>query len=281
MSVGEYALTEGMTVKDIPMSEIYPDDTFNVRGMIRPSDIVELAGNINRYGLLQPITIQPYALHPPEIYRVVLGHRRQAAFKYLRRETIPAIIKENLSDLEALALNFNENVNRKELNILEEAYGIGRFLAAGETVETTAKIVNKGKQWVTIRKNLLEMPKEIQEDAAAGWLTQAQILDLSSINDHDEQLSLVKQIKEAKQRGEERLPKIKQKKVDPTIKKVRNRMAGLDMIDHIVDETGVTSPFTRTIAWMIGEISDLDLEKGIPYSPPIEVRDLINIKKTW
>jgi len=273
-----------MQVVDIPMEQIFSDSKFNIRGEIRMTDVVELARNINTHGLLQPITVQPYDKAPPAIYRIVLGHRRFEAHRYLQRETVPAIIKHGLTDVQALALNFNENVNRKDLNILEEAYGVQRFLDTGETVETIAKLVNKGKRWVSIRKDLLKMPTPIQQDAAAGWLTQDQILDLTEIHDPDEQMKIVKAIKEAKGRGEQRLPKINKKKTNPTKRRIRNRAEILDMIEHVIDETGVTNPFTRAWAWANGDISDLDLYRDmeeyfkaqdIAYSPPLEILELL------
>lgn len=282
-----YAQNTDLKANDIPLIEIYSDSAFNIRGEIQKADIVDLARNINQHGLLQPITVQDYTKSddPNITKRIIVGHRRYAAFEYLQRETIPAIIKNNLTPVQALAMNFIENVIRKDLNILEEARGIQKFADAGESVENIAKMINKGRNWVKIRQSLLLMPEPIQEDAAAGWLTQAQILDLSGIRDKELQLKHVRAIKEAKGRGEKRLPKIKEKKVNPTLRKKRDTMAVLDMLDHIIDETGVTSPFTRTMAWCNGEISDLDLYRdlmeyfksvNIPYAPPIEVRGYLD-----
>jgi len=280
----DYHRNESMAALDIPLGDVYSDAVFNTRGAIRMPDVVDLARDINTHGLLQPITVQPYDKEPGYKLRIVLGHRRFAAFQFLQRETIPAIIREGLSEIEALALNFIENVHRKDLNILEEAYGVQRFLASGETVETTAKLINKGRNWVHIRKELLKMPAPIQEDAAAGWLTQSQILDLSEIGDYKEQLEIVRAIKEAKGRGEKRLPDIGKKKSNPTIRKKRNPSEILDMIEHIIDETGVASPFTRSLAWANGEINDVELYRemidyfksvDVPYSPPLDVSHLI------
>ncbi len=275
-----------LTVYNVLLDDIYSDSSFNIRGEIRMSDIIELAKNIDSHTLLQPISVQPYDKHPPQTKRIILGHRRFAAFEYLKRKTIPAIIREGLTDVQAMALNFNENVNRKDLNILEEAYGVQRFLDAGEDVESIAKIVNKGKKWVVIRRDLLTYPKPIQEDAATGWLTQAQIADLVTVHGDTEKMAIVKAIKEAKGRNERRLPTIKTKKSNPTARKRRTPEDIMDMIEHVLDETHVVSPFTRAWAWANGEISDLDLYRemqayfdahDILYSPPLEVLDYMKI----
>lgn len=282
----DYNVNETMKVVDIPLKDIFSDSEFNIRGIINMPDVVDLARNINTHGLQQPIAVQPYNKEGYK-YRIVLGHRRFAAHQYLQRETIPAIIKHNLSEIQALALNFNENVNRKDLNVLEEAHGVKRFLDAGETIESTAKLVNKGKRWVGVRFQLLKMPEPIQHEAAAGYLTQSQIEELASLDDPDLQLATVRRIKEAILNGQQRLPKVKEKKKNPTVMKRRKPDEMYEMVNHIIDETGVTNPFTRAIAWCNGEINDLDLyrdmveyfrEKGIAYSPPMEVAHLIQLK---
>lgn len=275
-------------VDEIPLSDIYCDNAFNIRGEIRQPDIVDLARNINTHGLMSHIIARknPH-INDPELghykYQIVAGHRRFKAFEFLQRESIPCRLID-VDDKTALFLNFSENVNRKDLNILEEAHGVKRFLEVGETIESISKAINRGKKWVVIRRNLLGMPKDIQDDVAAGWLTQAQILELSDIDDPNKQMEIVKQIKTAKARNERRLPDIKPKVANPTVLKRRNPDAIMDMINHFIDETGVTSPFTRMGAWANGDISDLDLYRdaidyfkmiNVPYEPPLEVRHLI------
>lgn len=280
---------EDMKIEPLLMSEIFSDSSFNIRGAIHRGDIVELAKNINTHGLLQAIAVQPYTnIEMPGIkWRIILGHRRHAAFEFLKRETIPATIKLGMSDVEALAANFNENVNRKDLNILEEAYGVKRFEDSKLTTEQIAKLVNKGKNWVRIRSALLKMPEPIQQDAASNFLTQGQIYDLSTINDPDEQMAIVRRIKEAKLNGERRLPNVKEKTKNPLKCKKRNTAEIYDMIEHIIEETRQGSVVTRAFAWANGEISDLDFyrelveffnKEDIPYDPPLEVRHLISLK---
>ncbi len=281
---------EAMKPHDIPLEEIYSDSSFNIRGEIRHSNVVELARNINNLGLQQSIVVQPYSNPgmPEKKYRIVLGHRRYAAFEYLGRKTIPAVIREGLSHLEALALNFSENINREDLNILEEAYGVRRFMDEGLDDKKIAKMVNKGSNWVRIRAALLKMPPVIQQEAAAGFLTQPQILDLSSIKNEDDQISMVKKIKEAKLRGETRLPKITKKKKDITRLKRRDVEEVFEKIEYIIEQTGKTNIVTRVLAWVNGQISELDLEHDLikyfkeadlPYQPPEEYQPYLQIKK--
>ena len=275
-----------MKVHHISVSEIYSDPDFNIRGEIDRANIVSLARDIDSKGLLQPITIQPRndPKFPDKKYRVVVGNRRFEAYQFLERETVPCIIKENLSDIDALSLNFTENIERQNLNILQEAQGIDRFIILGLTLNAIADITKQGKNWVNIRYSLLSMPENIQQDAAAGFITQGQIRDLAEIKNPNEQLKIVKAIKEARFRGESRLPIIKKKKTNPTVRKRRSPDEIYDMMDHILEEMKSSNLATRSLAWANGEISDLDLyrdlieyskENNLSYQPPPEVANLI------
>jgi hypothetical protein len=193
-------------------------------------------------------------------------------------------VKTNLTEIQALTLNFVENVNRKNLNILEEAYGIDRFMKAGKTIDQISKLINQPKGWVRVRKLLLEMPPVIQQDAAAGFITQLQINDLAQLHSEDDQIATVLAIKEARARGERRLPPIKKKKQDPTKLKRRNYEEIFDMNDHIIEQFKESNILTRGLAWANGEISDLDLyrdiieyakSRNIKYSPPLEVQSYL------
>jgi len=193
-----------------------------------------------------------------------------------------------LTELQALGLNFVENLQRQDLNILQEAHGIDRFIKLGATIGEIAKLTGQGKKWVVIRMGLLSMPEPIQEAAAAGFLTQGQIYDLSEIKDVSDQMTMAKAIKEAKLRNETRLPIIKKKKSKPTQRKRRNPEEIFQMIDHIIEEMGEGNLATRALAWANGEISDLDLYRDLveyakanhlKYSPPVEVLDLMAVHK--
>ena len=234
-----------MAVVDVPMADIFHDELFNTRRSVVPGDVLDLSKNISVQGLLQPIMVQPWNKMPGFKFRIVLGHRRHKAVSLLDWATIPAIIREGLSDIDALKINFNENINRKDLNILEEAYGVKRFLDEKLTIQQIANIVNVGKAWVIVRKNLLTYPSEIQEDAACGYLTQSQLQDLADVSTDDEKLKIVKAIKEAKFRGDKRLPDVTKKVPKPHVAKQRGVQETYNMIEHILEETKISSPFTR------------------------------------
>lgn len=284
---------DNMTIQEIPLEDIFEDEELNCRGSIAPFDVIELKNSIERNGLLQPITVQPYKKEKEDHqynsdgqsndgekqyykYRIVVGYRRFNAFKVLGKETIPCIIKNNLNEIQTRILNLQENLERQNLNVLQEAQAIKKFKDAGYTLNEVAKMVNMSTGWCQIRYALLDLEPEIQTAAAAGYITQTQIKDLYSMRTKEERYSAVKQIKDSKLRGEKKSIQIKKPRKNPTAKKLRNKQEIFDMQEHIIDTIGGNFG-TRCLAWASGEISDMDLYrdlrdmckvKGIPYSLP-------------
>lgn len=263
----------------INIKELFSDTNFNCRGEIIPFDVRSLAQNIEKNGLLQPITVQPYSVIPPYHFRVIVGHRRLLAYKALKKTEIPAIVKENLTDDQAHALNLIENIERQDLNVLQEANAIHRFKLAGMTQKEVAALLGQAAGWVQTRFGLLELPVEIQNEAAAGFLTTDHIRRLVGM-DRDTQFETVRKIKDAKLKDGKRLvlPNKKKKKINPNIKRIRSPREIELMQDMIADGIG-NNYFTRSLGWAAGYVSDLELLQdikkyadiqGIPWSIPNE-----------
>jgi len=244
----------------LPVKEIHADPGFNCRGHIAPTDVVELARDIANHGLQQPITVMPVDSDKHN-FKIICGHRRHKAFEVLEKDKIPCIVKTDMSMSQALILNIGENLHRKDLNVLQEARALERLKLEGFSVPEVSKQLGKATTWVYVRYELLELPVEIQEAAAAGLIKQAQIRDLVKLPGRSEQLQAAKKIKEARIRGE-KTPQILRKKKDMFKKKVRDPNEILSMIDHISDHIGMNFG-TRCLAWASGEISDLELYRDI------------------
>jgi ParB family chromosome partitioning protein len=209
---------------DVPMVDIYPDESFNCRGKIVPADVIDLARSIDKIGLQQAIVIQPFDDVPGKKYRIVSGHRRFMAYRLNKAVTIPATIKEGLDEMQARLFNLEENIKRKDLNILQEALAIQHFVRAGWTQEDVSRETNQSRGWVQARFSLLRLPEEIQQEAAAGFLTQEQIKQLSTLKSKDMQYEAVKKIKDAKLRGDKgKIRAAPKKAVNPLTKKVRDK----------------------------------------------------------
>lgn len=169
----------------LPIAEIFADDSFNCRGAISPLDVNELMTSIKAEGLLQPIIVQTWDKDGYK-YRILCGHRRFYSFKFLvnqdlKFQEIPAIVHDDITDSAAALMNFNENLNRKDLTILQEAQTLERLLGMGLTLQNIAKQVGKSYGWVQVRKDLLTLPKDVQIEVEAGVFSQEQVKDLASV----------------------------------------------------------------------------------------------------
>ena len=267
------------TVLEIDMSKIYSDSDFNCRGTITPIDVMDLVNDIKEHGLQFPIAVQPAKdiENSQNDFRVVAGHRRFQAFLILKKTHIPAMVKVNLTEIQARLLNLGENLKRKALNILQEARAIERLRELGLNRRQVSEKLGVSIAWVQVRYNLLDMPSEIQEEVAAGLINQHQIKELYSLDTKEKQYDAVRKIKEAKVRGEKGISVAPSSAQDPFKCKRQSKNIVQDMIDHMGKTIGF-GLHTRTLAWANGEISSADLyvdievyanENDIDYISPL------------
>lgn len=134
------------------------------------AEMEELTSSVREKGVLQPILVRPAPGKPGE-YQIVAGERRWRAAQAARLTTIPAVVKA-LNDLDVLEIGIIENVQRADLNPLEEAQGyrslIDRF---GRTQEQVAVTVGKSRAHVANGLRLLSMPESVRTHIMEGRLT--------------------------------------------------------------------------------------------------------------
>lgn len=252
-------------VFELPIPEIYCDSEFNSRGQIAPIDVADLAKSIEMTGLQFPISVQPAdtvkgGLPARFKYRIVAGHRRFTAFKILGRSTIPAMVRLDIdTEVKARVLNLVENLQRQDLNILQEAKALEALYIAGCPREQVGKMLGVSGGWVQVRYSLLRLPAEIQQEAAAGILNQQQIKLLCTLKTDAEQFEAVKKIKDSKARGEKPASISPRKKKSTTTKKRREREEIFDMIEIFAKTKAGYGLHTRALAWASGEISTMEL----------------------
>ncbi len=252
--------------KPIPMAEIYSDDDFNCRGQISHLDVADLAKDIAKNELQFPIAVQPAedvmgGLPAGKNWRIIAGHRRFKACQVLKRDVIPAMVKRGLDEVRARVYNLAENLQRADLNILQEARAMQKLKDLGLVQEDAAKAIGRTRSWVQVRYNLLELPEVIQQEAAAGILNQAQIKQLYSLKDQgpEVQYEAVRAIKNALLRGEKGISVAKPAKVDPYKKRRRAKNEVQEMMNHIGKDGPGYCFATRCLAWANGEISPAEL----------------------
>ncbi len=271
------------SVISIPLDRIYSDPVFNCRGVIVPLDVLDLVKDIEKTGLQFPIAVQPICDVedlPDEDYdfRIVAGHRRFAAFKILKKDAIPAMIKVGLSEVAAKLINLGENLKRQNLNIVQEANAIEHLKRLGLNRRQVGEELGVSTTWVQVRYNLLDLPKDIQDAVSAGVINQYQIKEIHSLDSIDQQFEAVKQIKDARLRGEKGISVGKKPQDNPFKKKRQHINVVRDMMAHLGDTIGY-GIHTRALAWANGDINTAELyidikrvakEKGIDYKIPIK-----------
>ena len=140
------------------------NNRFQPRRNYDAAKLEELKTSIKEKGVLQPILVRPVG----NGYEVVAGERRLRASRALGLARMPAVIK-NITDREALVLALVENIQREELNPIEEAQGFKRLIEEFQlTQENVAESVGKDRSTVTNLLRLLRLPQPIQEQVAIG-----------------------------------------------------------------------------------------------------------------
>lgn len=245
----------------IPFHLIDDDPLYNCRGNINNADW--LAKDIAEKGLMQPIMVRPIVKGEYQ-YRVVAGFTRFMALRLLRWKEVPAIIRE-CTDEEASFLNLTENLTRRDLHFMQEAEAVRKIIWTYPhlTDEKIADRVGQSSNWVKVRLYALQLPPEVQEVIAMGFVTQDQIITIFKMKTQDEKLRAIRKIKEARERGIKGIKLHEKKPPLAKTKEPRSRSSCFAMIDHIKASLGTYNFGTRCIAWAAGEISDFELSGDI------------------
>ena len=152
----------------LPIDKINPGP-LNPRKSFAPSELEELANSIREKGLVQPLVVRP--MDDGTHYEIVAGERRWRAAQLAGLHRVAVIIRP-LTDQEALELAIIENVQRTDLNAIEEASGyhelIGRF---GYTQDELSQIIGKSRSHLSNMLRLLKLPDGVQKLVREGDLS--------------------------------------------------------------------------------------------------------------
>jgi ParB family chromosome partitioning protein len=134
------------------------------------AELEELAASIREKGVLQPILVRPMPGAPGE-YQIVAGERRWRAAQRAGLHSVPVLVRD-LDDLDVLEIAIIENVQRADLNALEEALAYKSLMERfGRTQEAVAQVVGKSRSHVANALRLLSLPEEVRDHLAAGRLS--------------------------------------------------------------------------------------------------------------
>ncbi len=169
-------------IKTLRLSEIEPNKS-QPRTVFDEENIKGLAESIKEHGLIQPIVVRP--LPNGITYQIIAGERRWRACKLLKMEEVPVIIRET-DELEAAQLAIVENVQRADLNPVEEAMAYRALMDKyGMTQDRLAEVMGKSRPYIANLTRLLSLPEEALTALSNGEISVGHAKVLLSIDDKD------------------------------------------------------------------------------------------------
>ena len=163
---GDGAAQQSSGVRMLPVSSLSPHPD-QPRRHFDEAMLDELAASIASRGLIQPIVVRPHG----HDYQIVAGERRWRAAQRARLHEVPVVVRD-FDDAETLEIALIENIQREDLNAIEEAQAYQRLAGEyGHTQEVLAKIVHKSRSHVANLLRLLELPAQVQSQVVDGSLS--------------------------------------------------------------------------------------------------------------
>jgi ParB family chromosome partitioning protein len=155
--------------RTLPVGWLHPNP-LQPRKTFGKEELDELARSIREKGVLQPILVRPTA-RGPDIFEIVAGERRWRAAQLAKLHDVPVVVRE-LSDAESLELAIIENVQRTDLNAMEEAGAYQQLIEKFEyTQEQLAQEIGKSRSQITNTVRLLKLPDSVQAFVREGKLS--------------------------------------------------------------------------------------------------------------
>ena len=152
--------------------------------------LLELVDSIKKVGLLQPILVRPMG----EGYQIIAGERRWRACRHAGLERVPVRVRTS-TEIESLEMALIENLQRKDLNPIEEARGYRRLLTEHRMTQAElADKVSKSRSTVTNALRLLDLPEEVQDIVYQGGMSAGHARAVLSVPDEAARMKLAKRI---------------------------------------------------------------------------------------
>lgn len=245
----------------IPVEDIIPN-RFQPRLAFDEKELNELANSIIKYGVIQPIVLRSIG----EKYEIIAGERRYKASCIAGLKKIPAIIN-NTDDNTSAEIALLENLQRKNLSVIEEAQSYKKLMDKGFTQDDIATKLGISQSAVANKMRLLNLPKEVQDALLYNRISERHARSLLSLNNEDLQISLlhritsekltVKQTEEAvsellnRDKIQEELPADIQKFLKPEpIQESKEQIIGNNVVEEYLDIK-------------VPEVVDIEPEKGV------------------
>ena len=182
-------LEDGNATVTLPLDEIVPNRD-QPRKQFDDEALADLSASIAQHGVLQPLLVRPM---PDGTYQLVAGERRWRASRMAGLTEVPVVIRD-MNEQEAAELALIENLQREDLNPMEEAIGYRTLMDNyGMTQEQAAQVVNKSRPAVTNALRLLQLPEAVAEMVASGKLSAGHARTVLAFEGDDARIAAAKQ----------------------------------------------------------------------------------------
>ncbi len=215
-------------VPTLPVAFLRPN-RFQPRKRFAEDDIRELAESIREKGVLQPILIRPIAGEHSR-YEIIAGERRWRAAQLAQLHEVPVVVRE-IGDGEALELAIIENVQRADLNAIEEAAAYHELMDRfSYTQERVSQEVGKSRSHIANTLRLLKLPESVKGMVREGQLTAGHARTLLSVEDPEvrarEIVESALNVRQAEQRSKEHGRRLKkpEETTDPNVRELESSL---------------------------------------------------------
>ena len=237
--------------RSLPVAFLKPGK-FQPRKFFGEEDLASLAASVKEKGVLSPILVRPLGA---DSYEIVAGERRWRAAQMAKLHDVPVVVRE-LADAEALELAIIENVQRADLNVLEEAQAYQELIERfHRTQDDVAKEVGKSRSHVANTIRLLRLPEGVKALVREGKLTAGHARTLLSAPDPEaaarEILAGHLNVRQAEQRSVQKKKPVNKQRLDPNIAQLESSISnalGLKVqIIHKGDKGGEIRVIYKTL----------------------------------
>lgn len=181
---GETKPTTTLPITDVKPNKEQPRKNFD------EDALAELADSIQQNGILQPILVRKKGAK----YEIIAGERRYQAAKKAGLKEVPVVIRE-VSDEDVFKLALIENLQRSDLNPIEEAQGYRRLIKEGNlTQEELGKVLSKSRSAIANTLRLLDLPKEVQDLMAEGAISAGHARAILAVPSEDGRIKLAEKV---------------------------------------------------------------------------------------
>jgi len=221
---------EAKNARTLPVAFLKPN-RFQPRKTFAPEDLNDLTESVKEKGILQPILVRPVPGHA-DTFEIVAGERRWRAAQQAKLHDVPVVIRE-MSDSEALELAIVENVQRADLNAIEEGAAYHELMDRFQyTQDRIAKEVGKSRSHVANTLRLLKLPESVKVMVRDGRLTAGHARTLLGVADPEARAREIVEgalnVREAEQRSKSKktAPR-RQNPEDPNIRSAESNLSNL------------------------------------------------------